>query len=365
MGSEGSRGLGELIAEDPRRYLGAQTAEQWGELPFLFKLLAAEHPLSIQAHPNRRQAAEGFARETRAGIPPDAAERNYKDPNHKPEIICALAPFTGMCGFRPPDTIRRLLSAFLAPAPAALRNAFSPLMQALEDRDETRALRDFFIALFALAPGAREALTAHIRNQSAGGPDAEQVELMRLFAERCPHDPALVSPLYLNLFHLAPAQALFLPAGVPHAYLHGFGLELMANSDNVLRGGLTSKHVDIDELVNILDFHPHTPRCISLPEPSPARFRYPAQAEEFSLQRICGGGSESFASAFAESFASANAAAFAESGPVIGIVTEGELLLGGRNRSITVSRGESVFIPPGAPLTLRGAYTLFTASLPS
>ena len=352
---DGEIGLGELIAGDPRRYLGTKTAEKWGALPFLFKLLAAERPLSIQAHPNKHQAGEGFTRENNAGLALDAPARNYKDPNHKPEIICALVPFTGMCGFRPPDEIRRLLAAFLAPAPVSLRDAFSPLMRALETPNDAGALRDFFSALFSLSPAAREELSAHIRRHPAADSnrlEAEQWELMRRFAELYPNDPALVSPLYLNIFHLEPGEAVFLRAGVLHAYIHGFGVELMANSDNVLRGGLTSKHVDVPELVNVLDFNPHTPEIIKTPEPSPACFRYPVRTEEFSLQRLSGSG---------------GAAAFAESGPAICIVTEGELILDGERDSMRVLQGESVFIPPGHPgaaLTLRGNYTLYAASLP-
>lgn len=350
--------LGELIARNPHGCLGRQTAETYGGLPFLFKLLAAERPLSIQAHPNLAQARGGFARENAAGLPLNAPNRNYKDPNHKPEIICALTPFTGMCGFRHPAEIRRLLAAFLqpegTPAPAALRDGCAPLFSALQTDDVSAALRRFLAALFGLSEAARTALTGFIRGAAAGGGGANsaispaQWELMSRFAELYPGDPALIAPLYLNVFTLAPGEAVFLRAGVLHAYIHGFGVELMASSDNVLRGGLTPKHVDVPELTQVLDCCPMQPDIIR-PDNS-ARFRYPSPCGEFSLLALRGGDGETV---------------FAENGPAICIVTEGELAIRGAGGGAVVQRGESVFIPPGKPagssLVFRGNYTLYAA----
>jgi len=354
----GDVSLGELIAGDPRRYLGEKTAKRYGELPFLFKLLAAEKPLSIQAHPNLAQAGEGFERENRAQIAHNAPHRNYHDPNHKPEIICALTPFTGMCGFRSPGEIARLLSVFLTGS-AALREGFTPLLRALEMPEpaaeaesrgsppaQSLALQTFFGTLFSLPREARQALTDFILSaRDTGG----EWELMREFARQYPGDPAIIAPLYLNVFHLEPGEAIFINAGILHAYIHGFGVELMANSDNVLRGGLTPKHIDVPELMKVLDFTPMRPRII---KPDSGCFTYPAPCEEFSLSVMRGG-------ADGES----QTANFARNAPAICIVTEGEVSIGGE----VLKQGEAAFIPARGdkdPLVLQGNFTLYAASVP-
>jgi len=346
----GETSLGDLIARDPRRYLG--DARRYGSLPFLLKLLAAEKPLSIQAHPNLAQAREGFERETSAGLAIDSPERNYKDANHKPEIIAALTPFTGLCGFRGHDEIRALLAVFLepaaAPAPRILREGFAPLMRALSSREPAAALRDFLTGLFGLSKQVREALTEYVLSTGAPPQDCE-FELMRDLARLYPGDPAVIAPIYLNVFRLEPGEAVFLEAGVLHAYIHGFGVELMANSDNVLRGGLTPKHIDVPELIKILEFKPFKPRVIT---PNATCFSYPTPCEEFSLTRICG------SPGVAETWP------LAPESPALCIVTEGELIIATRDRETVVKQGESLFIPPvnGAPFTLKGKFTMFVAS---
>jgi len=345
--------LEELIARDPRRFLGEEMALRYGKLPFLLKLLSAEKPLSIQAHPNQEQAREGFERENRAGLPLDSPERNYKDSNHKPEIICALSPFTGLCGFRGVDEIRDLLAAFLDPAPPVLREGFVPLTRALSNRNPAIggtpaiALRDFLAGLFMLSQAVREALTEYILSLRKLPPGCE-LELMRELARLYPGDPAVIAPLYLNVFRLEPGEAVFLEAGVLHVYIHGFGVELMADSDNVLRGGLTPKHIDAPELMKILVFKPFKPRIIT---PNSTLFSYPAPCDEFSLTRICG---------------PADICLLSPGGPSICIVTEGELIISAKGRETVVKRGESLFIPPvksgESPLSLKGSFTLFIAS---
>jgi len=334
----GETSLEDLIARDPRHY---------GTLPFLFKLLAAEKPLSIQAHPNSEQAREGFERENHAGLPLDSPMRNYKDPNDKPEIICALSPFTGLCGFRGVDEINRLLTTFLEPAPAALRASIARCRGhgLCEVSLETAAaLRDFLTGLFNLSTAARQALTEYILFHCEHG---YELELMRSLARLYPGDPMVIAPLYLNVFRLKPGEAVFMKAGILHTYIHGFGVELMANSDNVLRGGLTGKHIDVPELMKILDFKPFIPRLIT---PNTNCFSYPAPCEEFSLTRICG---------------STEPCPLVLNGPAILIVTEGELVIANSDSEMVVKRGESIFIPPTKndnPLSLRGNFTLFIAS---
>jgi mannose-6-phosphate isomerase len=336
------------LLEDNPAYLGAAAAA-FGTLPFLFKLLAAESPLSIQAHPNREQAKQGWDRENRLGIPLKDPRRNYKDANHKPEILCALSPFKAMCGFRETGGISRRLAAFIAPAPPSLRGALAPLGSAL---DLPGGLKAFLTALFGLSEGARRELSEYAARQAWGEEFGEERRLIARFAGLYPGDPAILAPLYLNLVDLAPGEAVCLPAGVLHAYIHGFGAELMANSDNVLRGGLTAKHADIPELVHILRFSPFLPEILR-PPPGGSFFRYPSPGGEFSLSVLSGG-----------------AIPFPDAGPSIVAVTEGRAFFSGADtggKPFTLGQGESAFIPARASpegLFLSGAYTLYAAGIP-
>ena len=352
--------LADFIAESTGYCLG-EGARQFGELPFLFKLLAAGKPLSIQAHPNQRQAREGFERENRAGLALDDPGRNYKDPNHKPEIICALVPLTLMAGFREPAEIFSLLEAFLAAAPSSLREAFAPLLAALE---QGGSLQKFFGALFDLSVSQREELSRYIleAGPSATGagktaPSPDQWKHMLCFAGLYPADPAVIAPLYLNLLVLEPGQAIFVRAGILHAYIDGFGVELMANSDNVLRGGLTPKHIDIPQLMNVLDFSPFMPQVLKAPpfsSDSSGAFCYPAPCEEFSLSVMRGRNDEK---------------AFPIEGPAVCIVTGGELRITGGEAAGTggavIKKGEAFFVPAGGndtcPLVFCGDYQLYAA----
>ncbi|GHU55832.1 hypothetical protein FACS189442_3860 [Spirochaetia bacterium] len=262
--------LGSLIAQNPQRYLGREAEESFGTLPFLFKLLAAAKPLSIQAHPSREQARAGWRRENGQGLAPDSPNRNYKDDNHKPEIICALSPFTALCGFREPAEIAALLEYFfgaIMDGPQGLRGLKAALAEPGDQANPAAPLplKSFLKALFSLSAETRQELTGYILKTAGAVPadavcpskkfEAEWKNMVR-FAELYPGDPGIIAPLYLNLLKLAPGDAIYLNAGVLHAYIDGFGVELMANSDNVLRGGLTPKHVDVDELIGYWIFPP-------------------------------------------------------------------------------------------------------------
>jgi mannose-6-phosphate isomerase len=373
----GSRfSLRDLIGADPRRYLGGKVYETFGGLPFLFKVLAAGKPLSIQAHPNREQAKRGFERENARGLPPGAPDRNYRDPNHKPELVCALGPFTAMCGFRKPGEIAPGLDAFLKDAPLPLKEELRPLTESLTIDGAAGALRGFCAALYGLGPETREALTEYIleteKRHAAGGlpPWREYMEewqYMAAFARLFPGDPALISPLFLNIVHLKAGEAMYLPSGVFHAYLHGLAVELMASSDNVLRGGLSSKHIDPEELIGILDFAPFKPAILPPPDEDAAGgdaslcFRYPCPLEEFFLSVMKG----------REKMPAGGAAADADSfpdieGPAIALVTEGQVLIRAEGgEEWTLGKGESAFIPPrngAGALRLSGNYTLYLAA---
>ncbi|MDR2483065.1 MAG: mannose-6-phosphate isomerase, class I [Treponema sp.] len=348
-------GLDALIAADAPRLLGADVCREFGALPFLFKLLAAGAPLSIQAHPNLEQARAGWERENRAGVPIDAANRNYRDPNHKPEILCALSPFKALCGFREPGEIRKRLNCFereLRRAPS-LREQIAGLCLALDAADPGAALEQFTRGLLGLDEEVRGVLTAQAaENQEAlerRAPEyAAEWRTVGNLASRYPGDPGILAPLYLNLLDLAPGEAVFLPAGVFHAYLEGFGVELMANSDNVLRGGLTEKHIDGEELIRVLRFAPHKPAVRKAPE-GEAAFVYPAECREFSLSRFLG---------------DARPRAIPASGPRILLVTEGRARLSAGGETLILNQGESAFAAPAeAPegLTLTGDCAVYAA----
>jgi mannose-6-phosphate isomerase len=353
---EREQSLAQLIAADPRRYLGEERAANFRTLPFLFKLLAAARPLSIQAHPGKEQARQGWLRENGRGIPPDAPERNYRDDNHKPEILCALSPFTALCGFRSLKEIHSLLSAYFAHAPLSLQSGVAPLCASLTDTGEgPSGFQPFLRNLFAMPASTRAELTSYALSGDSGGIDGESQDLIRSLAERYPGDSGIISPLYLNLLHLKPGQAIYLPAGILHAYLEGFGVELMANSDNVLRGGLSSKHVDPEELMRILYFHPFTPEVLEPPggagkSGSPGLFSYPSPCREFSLSVI-----ENMEGPFPIG------------GPAIILVVSGRLRIasGEAGETWEFGPGESAFIPFGAAPAISGTYSLYAASVPA
>jgi len=311
-----------------------------GELPFLFKLLAVEKPLSIQAHPNKAQAEEGFKREESLGLSIKNPTRNYKDTNHKPEILCALSPFTMMAGFREPDRIGASLEEFLLTAPP-LKEIVSPLLRALS----SDSLSSFFRVLYGLSGIEREYLSSFVCEKDGVRGDAitqAQWNLMKDFASRYPGDPAIISPLFLNLFTLQPGQAVFNPSGVLHAYISGFGVELMASSDNVLRGGLTPKHVDTGELMNILHFVPFVPQIIT--PPSSNWFCYNTPCGDFLLSMMKSEGEEK---------------AFVGKGPAICIITEGRLSAGNE----IFKKGESFYLPQSdSAYMFGGNYFLYAAS---
>ena len=365
--------LSELIDSDPKTLLGAETAESFGKLPFLFKVEAVAKPLSIQVHPNIDQAREGFARENREGIPLDAPNRNYRDSNHKPEILCALSPFAALCGFREPKKISTFIDILYSNSEGRLKDDLEGLFFALEqgaaDQDtkgeasielspqaKANPLKSFLTALFALGAETYKALGLLLKNRQAllekDFPEyKDEWNLCSYFSGLYPEDPGVIAPLYLNIMELALGEAIYLPAGVPHAYIHGMGIELMSNSDNVLRGGLTSKYVDVKEFLGIVDFSEYRPEILKVPMPVPAWFSYPAPAGEFTLSMMCGSGA---------------ALPYSEKAPSIVIVTKGSATVteSQSGAEITLNTGESVFIPAGdkAGMAFSGVFTAYAAS---
>lgn len=280
--------LDELIELAPECVLGAGASQRFGaELPFLFKVLSARLPLSIQAHPDKAQAEAGFRRENELGVPLDAPHRNYRDPNHKPELMLALTDFYGLRGFRPLDEIwanlrahpeLQGLAAGFEPEPGHLRQLYADWMQRPQDQVDEVLMP--LLERLAAPHGVQSYLPI-------------EPEYWLLRGHECfstpPHaDRGLLSVLLLNLVHLRPGQAMYLAAGELHAYLQGTGLELMANSNNVLRGGLTPKHVDVAELLHILSFSAGPAEIIeAVPcAGQPQMERYVTPAAEFELRRL-------------------------------------------------------------------------------
>ncbi|MDQ7878772.1 mannose-6-phosphate isomerase, class I [Microbacterium sp. QXD-8] len=263
------RTLDRWIAED-----GASVGID-APLPYLLKLLAAASALSIQAHPSKAQAEAGFAREEAAGIPRDAADRTYRDANHKPELIVALSDtFRALAGLRELDATRRLV--------AALGPGGAPLAQRLDADDSLSAVIGWLLSDGADA--ARDVIAAAVSAES--DEFAAELDLARTLDAAFPGDPGIVVALLMNLVTLHRGEGLFVPAGVLHAYLDGLGVELMAASDNVLRGGLTPKHVDAAELVSVLDPTPGLPPVIRARALGEGIGQYDVPVPDFALLAV-------------------------------------------------------------------------------
>jgi len=314
-----------------------------GELPFLFKLLAVDKPLSIQAHPNKEQAEKGFLKEEKNELSLKNPKRNYKDNNHKPEIICAITPLTLMAGFKEPEAIQRSLEELLTISPQ-LKEIGTVLNNALK----TKSLKGFFDILYNISGFEREYFSSLFLDKELDKKNSVitplEWALMKQFASAYPGDPAVISPLFLNTITLQSGRAVFIPAGILHAYLSGFGVELMTSSDNVLRGGLTPKHVDINELSNILNFTPFMPEVIS--PSSSEMFYYNTQEKEFSLYFINGDGRPK---------------TYTKNGHSICLVMEGEIQTCGRS----FKKGQSFYIHQKAdenPVIFEGKFSLYAVS---
>ncbi|MDQ3904764.1 MAG: mannose-6-phosphate isomerase, class I [Actinomycetota bacterium] len=274
------------LRTDPARHLGICCAARWGSrLPFLFKVLAAEEPLSLQAHPSAQQAAEGFAREDAMGIPRDAPERNYTDASHKPELICALTELHALAGFRHPRRTVELLAVLDLPElePYRARLAAEP------NADGLRTLFTTWItmpepAVKALLPQILDACVALLRRK--GDDFRDECRVVLELAGAYPGDVGALAALLLNHVVLRAGQALYLPAGNLHSYLRGTAVEISANSDNVLRGGLTAKHIDVPELLRVLDFSYGDVSVQCGQRIGPHETAYDTPAEEFLLTRL-------------------------------------------------------------------------------
>ena len=326
-----NRPLNQVIADDPVGELGASAAQSFdGELPFLLKILAVDQPLSLQTHPNRSQAQAGFDSEDEQGIPLDAEHRSYRDRNHKPELICALEPFTALCGLRPPESAAALLDSLevadLDPAIGLLQaGEVAPALRWLLEQPQESATEI-----------AQQVVTAC----AEAGPFPDERHWGVRIGEQHPGDIGVAIALMLNLVRLEPGQALFLGSGNLHVYLYGAAVEIMANSDNVLRGGLTSKHVDIPALLNVVDCRPHE---VLIQAPTGSCFTFQSPVPDFSLTRVELAGSQRFT----------------PSGPEIVMCASGSVNVAGHK----ITGGGAVWVPAGAgALEMAGNGLVFRAA---
>jgi mannose-6-phosphate isomerase len=331
--------LDAFIAADPVGALGAGVAARWGgRLPFLVKILAAARPLSLQAHPTTIQAAAGYAAEEAAGVPLDAPHRVYRDGNPKPELLCALGRFEALAGFRPPAEVADVLEAFGVPT-----SWTAPLRQG--------RLAETFHALWDLQAEGRRAMTATViaGAAAAAARHPREAELVGRLAPDHADDPGVVVALMLNRVRLAPGQALASHPGRLHAYLEGVGLEVMANSDNVVRGGLTTKPVNLPELRRVA--------TVIAEDVVPLEARADGRGEEvfaFDTPEFC----------VSRVSLDGGAHDVSTSGPEIVVCVDGGADLVGGDGGVALPRGGAAFVPASlAGYRVRGVGTLYRTTV--
>ncbi|GAA2200303.1 mannose-6-phosphate isomerase, class I [Sinomonas flava] len=339
--------LHEAIAADPAAALGPESVEAFGpRLPFLLKVLAADSPLSLQVHPTLDQARAGFAAEEAAGVDRSAPHRNYKDDNHKPEMLFALTPFEALCGFRAPAEAAALferLTGLVAGTDAA--EVTEQVAELLRGPDEAAALAAAFGRMIEGGRDVRSCVDAvaaavgiHLSPGGAHGSGRDDDAALRTvvdLAAQYPSDPGVLISLILNRVSLAPGEALYLPAGNVHAYLKGVGIEVMASSDNVLRGGLTPKHIDIAELLRTVVFAPSEVPVLAAQESDLGQELYRPPFAEFQLQRI----------AVAADGSRPAPVPVAQAGAAVVLVVDGSLTLDTPKGDLALGRGQSAFVP--------------------
>jgi mannose-6-phosphate isomerase len=333
---EGERSLLDTLRDDPEGQLGAAVCGRFGDtLPFLLKVLAADEPLSLQAHPSAEQAREGFAREEKLGIPVSAPTRNYRDSSHKPELLVALGQFEALAGFRPAARSVELMRAFAV-------TDLDPFVNLLSDQSDADGLRALFTTwitapqpdLDVLVPAVIDGAIHYVR--SGKKTFAAEARTVLELGERYPGDAGVLASLLLNRISLEAGEAIYLPAGNLHTYLNGIGVEVMANSDNVLRGGLTPKHVDVPELLRVLDFTPATKELI---HPKITRdgmeLVYNTPAPEFAVSVLSIDG---------EHLGHEIDAPSRHDGPQILLCTEGSTVVHAKAGKVTLDQGSAAWV---------------------
>ena len=343
--------LDTLVTEAPVQSLGHRVAEQFGpRLPYLLKVLAAGSALSLQVHPSPRHAREGFARENKAGLPAGSPERSFHDDQHKPEMLVAITQFEGLSGFRSPRTILELLDGLKGNLVDGVRDTL------LRDRSHDGMRDAFHLLLSARAdPDCRadiEVTLDSVRERlTSGSPFARADQTVVDLAEQHPGDPGAIASLMLNRFSLEPGESLFTPAGEVHAYLSGVGIEIMASSDNVLRAGLTSKHVDTAELLACVDYVA-APPIRTAPEVFHGATRvFYAPVDDFELS--------------VTDLTDDAVHPLPGRGPRTLVCLEGQITVTSEVDALTLARGDAAFVPSSeGRLSAQGAGVLIQADVP-
>lgn len=317
------------IEENPAAELGSDVIERFGvRLPFLLKLLAAAEPLSLQAHPSAAQAVDGFAREDAEGVDRLAPDRSFRDRYHKPEMVVALDEFEALVGFRPPDETLEFFEALAVPELAETADALHQGLAAALDQ-----------TIRLPRPLAADAAAAIVkRAPSISGRWRHEAALLARIAHAYPTDPGVVTAALLNRVVLREGESVHLGPGVLHCYIDGLVVEIMANSDNVVRGGLSQKHVDIDVLMSVVIPEPHPPKIASA---RAGETVYEADIEEFELVRYEGERRDERVLR----------------GPEIVVCVAGSASVETANRSVDLRPGDSAWIPASADramVTTRG-----------
>lgn len=349
-------GLDAFVDGAPDTALGARTAEAAeGHLPFMLKFLAAGQPLSLQVHPTREQAEEGYRREDAAGIPLGDPTRNYRDRAHKPEMLYALTPFEMMCGFRSADVIRALLEGLHVPE-------LEPILARLGTADDVSvapeaALKGSLTELLTMArPAQQDLIHAVVTSARARADERPEYHFVGELAENFPQDVGIVASLFLHFVRVGPGESVYIGAGMVHSYIRGLGLELMATSNNVLRAGLTAKHVDIPELLRLVTFAPGGPERLQ-PAPNGDAAVYAPPVHDFALwaylPRVPG------------DFGTKVSLVPPTSGARIAVCCAGHCTLSRGDERLVLQPGESAFIPDSdGPFEISATGTVAVAYAP-
>lgn len=316
--------LSDYISSDKNAILGEKTARLFGELPYLFKVLSAGKALSVQVHPSKAQAEKGFDKEERAGVALDARFRNYKDPNHKPELVYALTDYQAMNGFREHAEIISFFKALNI-------EILNDIVDAFEKNQNEQGLSTFFETLLSFNDPQKETCVSKLIAFVSARQTDPLYGLILTLSDQYPGDIGLFSPLILNTLTLKPGEAMFLDACTPHAYIKGTGLEIMANSDNVLRAGLTPKYMDVPELISCTRCVPISKDTIRFePEHENQAKHYPAPVSDFK---------------FSVYHETQKTPLYTQSAEILIAISAPLILEHKSGEHITLQKGESVFIP--------------------
>ena len=338
--------LPDFIKQNPQRLLGERVAARFGELPFLLKVLDVRQMLSIQVHPSQQSAAVGFEEENKKGVPLTAPNRNYRDRNHKPELMVALGDFWLLHGFKPAEKLAQLLKSepdlgFLLPA--FENGGYEGLYRMVMEMPQNEVNHILQPIIDRITPLYRN---GELQKKEE---DFWVARAAETFCANGRADRGIFSIYLFNLVHLVKGQGIFQAAGLPHAYLEGQNVEIMANSDNVLRAGLTNKHIDIAELMKHVRFDPTEPAVLA---PAGDKTVYKSPAAEFELTAFQGGkGARLYIQA---------------SGPEILLVVEGAAVASENGVVHELPKGAALFILAGTEVELQllRESSIFRASVP-